>query len=150
MIIDGNLQFSNAQAVTATADSTNIVDLLNAGDLGAGEDLRVAIVVTTTATAAGAATLNIQLVGAAAGDSGFGSPQIIDETSPVPKASLVAGNRFELNIPRIWGGASVLASIRYLKLTYTVATGPLTAGNFSANIVKNNQDNRSYAANFAT
>lgn len=150
MIIDGNLQFSSSQAVTATADSTNVVDLLNAGDLGAGEDLRVAIVVITTATAAGAATLNIQLVGAANGDAAFGSPQIIDETSPIPKANLTAGARFELNVPRIWQNAGGLASIRYLKLTYTVATGPLTAGAFSANIVKDNQDNRSYPANFAT
>lgn len=150
MILDGNLQLSNNQAITATADSTNTIDLLNAGDLGAGEDLRVAIVCLATCTAAGAATLNIQLVGAAAGDSGFGSPQIIDETSPIPKASLIIGNRFELNIPRIWQGTAVLASIRYIKLTYTVATGPLTAGSFSANVIKNNQDNRSYPANFAT
>lgn|SRR5690348_16536780 len=150
MIIDGNLQLSNNQAITTTADSTNIVDLLNAGDLGAGEDLRVAITCLATCTAAGAATLNIQLVGAANGDGAFGSPQIIDETSAIPKASLLIGNRFELNIPRIWAGSAVLASVRYLKLTYTVATGPLTAGSFSANIVKSNQDNRSYPANFAT
>lgn len=149
MILDGNLQFCSAQAVTASADSTNTIDLLNAGDLGAGEDIRVAILCTTTATAVGAATLNIQLVGAAGGDAAFASPQIIDETSPIPKASLLAGNRFELNVPRIWAGSAVLASIRYLKLTFTVATGPLTAGAFSANFTKVNQDNRSYAANYA-
>lgn len=150
MILDGNLQLSNSQAVTASADSTNIIDLANAGDLGAGEDLRVAITTIVAATAAGAATLNIQLVGAANGDAVFASPQILDETSPIPKANLPIGARFELNIPRIWAGAAGLASVRYLKLTYTVATGPLTAGTFSANVTKVNQDNRSYPANFAT
>lgn len=150
MILDGNLQLSNQQAVTATADSTNVIDLLNAGDLGAGEDIRVAITTIVAATAAGAATLNIQLVGAANGDSGFGSPQILDETSPIPKANIPIGARFELNVPRIWQGAAALTLVRYLKLTYTVATGPLTAGTFSANVTKINQDNRPYPANFAT
>ena len=41
MIIDGQLLFSNAQALTATAVSTNVIDMGSDGNLGIGEPMVV-------------------------------------------------------------------------------------------------------------
>lgn len=130
MITDALLQLSSAQAVTASAVSTNTIDLSQARDIGPGETLYVAISVDTTVTAAGAATVNFQLITSAAAN--LGSPTIITQTDAIPKASLAAGARLVLTIPHqtLVGGAAL--GQRYLGLQYTVATGPLTAGAFSA------------------
>ena len=65
MILDKLLMFSEAQAVTATAASTDVIDLGpidgNRRDIGIGYPLEFWALVTTTATAAGAATVNVQL-----------------------------------------------------------------------------------------
>lgn len=77
MIIDSNLSFVAAgtgQAVTATAASTNILDLLNGRDLGVGDnDLKVSVIADNTwASNTSAATLTVQFQGAP--DNGSGSP----------------------------------------------------------------------------
>lgn len=65
MITDKLLMFSEAQAVTASAASTDVIDLGpidgTRRDIGVGEPLEFWATVNTTATAAGAATLNVQL-----------------------------------------------------------------------------------------
>lgn len=127
MLTDSLLQFSSAQAVTASAVSTNTVDLSQARDLGPGEELNISVSVDTTATAAGAATVNFQVITSAAAN--LSSPTIIMQTDAIPKASLVAGARFDLPIPH---QTLVALGQRYLGVQYTVATGPLTAGAFSA------------------
>jgi hypothetical protein len=43
MIIDSLLEFSDAQALTATADSTNVVDLSSDRDVGPGEPLYLVV-----------------------------------------------------------------------------------------------------------
>jgi len=43
MIIDYNLQFSDAQALTVDAASTNIIDLGSDRDIGVGEEMKVAL-----------------------------------------------------------------------------------------------------------
>lgn len=43
MIIDSLLEFSDAQAVTTTADSTNVVDLSSDRDVGPGNDLYLVV-----------------------------------------------------------------------------------------------------------
>ncbi len=49
MYLDSQLQFSNAQAVTSTADSTNVVDLGVDHDIGKGEPMAVVITVGVAA-----------------------------------------------------------------------------------------------------
>lgn len=65
MILDKLLMFSEAQAVTATAASTDVIDLAPVDgtrrDIGVGYPLEFWALVNTTATAAGAATVNVQL-----------------------------------------------------------------------------------------
>jgi hypothetical protein len=49
MILDKLLQFSNAQALTATADSTNVVDLGVDRDIGKGEPMALVVTVGVAA-----------------------------------------------------------------------------------------------------
>ena len=49
MILDSLLKFSDAQALTATADSTNVIDLSNDRDIGIGEPMGIVITVGVTA-----------------------------------------------------------------------------------------------------
>lgn len=49
MIIDHLLKFSDAQALTATADSTNVIDLSLDRDIGIGEPLALVVTVGVAA-----------------------------------------------------------------------------------------------------
>lgn len=148
MILDKQNMLSEAQAVTSTAVSTNTLDLGSARDIGAGEDLSVFIDVDVAATAAGAATVDFQVIISAAAN--LSSPTILGSSSPIGKAELTLNRKpIEIKIPR----AALLAQPvgqRYLGLQYTVATGPLTAGTFTAGIIVDMQDmKKDYASGFA-
>lgn len=144
-IIDGNLLFEPiaGTAITVTAVSTNIIDLLNARDMGIGDDpaLKVMVGVTAAFIAAGAATLNIQFQGAP--DNGSGAPGTYTtyvETSPLSLASPaqlgINAQLATFDVPRTPPG---VAQPRYLRLNYVVATGPFTAGAINAGIVLDRQ-----------
>lgn len=131
MITDKQNTFSDGQAITATADSTNI---LNAGQAGVnnGEAVELLLQVEDSFTAAGAATLTVSLVTAT--DEAFTSPVTLLTTAAIPKATLVRGYQLPLSfIP-----AQIL---QYSKLVYTVATGPMTAGKINAAFVLARQTN---------
>lgn len=132
MMLDALLQLSSAQAVTATAFSTNTIDLGVARDVGAGEDLYAVFGVDETATAAGNATVTFQVVSSA--NANLSSPHILSSTDAIPIADLVAG-RAPINL---CVNAAALTSLpqgeRYLGVQYTIATGPLTAGKFTCYI----------------
>lgn len=139
MIFDKTLELSLAQAVTATAVSTNVIDIGSARNIGVGEDLFLYIKVDTAATAAGAATVNFQLQ--ADDNSGMASPATILDSGAIGKAALTAGAVIKYKLP---SGAYE----RYLALNYLVTTGPLTAGAFSAWVCSDVQDNNQYASGF--
>lgn len=130
MLTDANLTLSASQAVTATAFSTNTIDLGVARDIGAGEELNIYVNIEQTATAAGAATVNFQVVTSA--NANLSTPTIVGQTDAIPKASLVAGKQIMIPVPRSFINA---LGQRYLGLQYTVGTGPLTAGIFSAGVI---------------
>lgn len=132
MMTDALLQLSSAQAVTATAVSTNTIDLSQARDIGSGNDLYAVFTVDTTATAAGAATVNFQIITSA--NANLSSANVLVQTDAIPIAQLTAGRKpIAIEIPE-----SILTSLpigqRYLGVNYVVGTGPLTAGAFSATI----------------
>lgn len=130
MLLDALLQLSSAQAVTATAVSTNTIDLSQARDLGPGENLHAVISVDTSAAAAGAATVTFQIVSSAS--AALTSPTVLAQTDAIAKTDLTAGRK---PIVIDLSPAVLLAQPigqRYLGIQYTVATGPLTAGAFTA------------------
>ena len=137
MQMDKQMQFDDAAALTVTRASTNIVDLGVERDIGIGYKLGIDLRVGTAFTAGGSATLQVQLQTAT--DAAFTTPVVLFETAAIPVASLIAG--FEpARIPII------SPTNRYLRLYYTVATGPMTAGTISANTIleADRQANRSY------
>lgn len=132
MLVDALLQLSNAQAVTASAVSTNTVDLGTSRDLGPGKQLFAVFSVDTTVTAAGAATVNFQVISSAAAN--LGSATVLGQTDAIGKAELTAGRKpIVVPIPSAVLNAQPIGQ-RYLGVNYSVATGPLTAGAFTCYI----------------
>lgn len=137
MILDKQNQLSDSQAITATAKSTNTIDLgpnsWAKNSVGACVPPRVEIVVTEAFTAAGAATMAIQVRSSA--NSDMSSPVVHFTTDVIGKAALVPGYRFPLlEIPEDAG--------RYFDLNFVVATGPMTAGKVTAACGFGHQTNR--------
>ena len=125
MILDTNMLFSDAQAITVTAVSTNVIDLGADRDLGVTSNLDLIALVGTAFLAAGAATL--QMVLQTDDNLAFSSPVTLVDTGAIPKATLVAGyDALKLRLPQV--------TERYLRVSYTVATGPMTAGTLTAAI----------------
>lgn len=130
MMLDALLQLSAAQAVTASAVSTNTVDLGVARDLGPGRSLFVVWGVDESAAAAGAATVTFQIVTSASAN--LSTPTIVAQTDAIGKAELTAGRKlFAQRIDPAILNAQPNGQ-RYLGCQYTVGTGPLTAGKFTA------------------
>jgi hypothetical protein len=124
MILDKMLTLSAEQAITATADST----VVEVGE-GAGNSGQMALVVdvNTAFTADGAATLAIALQHCDTEGGSYTATGVA--LAATGKASLTAGARLlAVRLPA--------TTKKYVKLVYTVATGPMTAGKINANIVK--------------
>ncbi|BBS33371.1 MULTISPECIES: Bbp16 family capsid cement protein [Enterobacter cloacae complex] len=137
MILDKLLMFSEAQAVTASAASTDVIDLSpidgTRRDIGVGYPLEFWATVNTTATAAGAATLNVQLQ--TSPDNSTWTT--LYDSGTLALAALTAGKRlFSAKVP-----AGVQ---RYLRVNYVVGTGPLTAGAFTSGINLDVDNNTPY------
>lgn len=146
-IVDQLLQLSAAQAVTASAVSTNTIDLSQNRDIGAGTDLYAVIDVDATVTAAGAATVTFQVISSA--NANLSSPNVLSQTDAIGKAELTAGRK-PIVVPI---APHVLNSLpigqRYLGLQYTVGTGPLTAGAFTCYIAMGDISvNKNYPSGF--
>lgn len=123
-ILDGELVLSSAQAITTTADSTNVIDR---GTLGAlGKDLVLVVRVTNDAdfAAGGAATLQVTLADSA--DNNTFADVLLSPAlalASLTKKSLV----LRVKLPK--------RLRQYIKLTYTVATGPMTGGKVNAHLL---------------
>lgn len=143
MLLDGYLLFSNNQAITATADSTNVLDTQTARDLAIGDSPALKIFVATTAAllSAGATTLAIDLQGSTDASTWTTMASL---PAQAKTAVTAAGTRiWSIDLPRPIAGQALP---RYYKLVYTVATGPFTAGTVSAGIILDDQANVQYPA----
>lgn len=139
MILDHELGFSRSQAITTTAASTNVVYLgpegPNGAAIGAPTTRRLPIVIDVDEafTADGAATLTIAVQ--SDDNEAFSSPTTHFQTSAIGKAALTAGSRHMIDVEIPWSVES------YVRLNYTVATGPMTAGKLSAYVATAMQTN---------
>lgn len=90
MYVDNELQFSDAQALTATADSTNYIDLSNDRNIGRGEPMGLVITVGVAADVADAdETYQFQLE--TDDNTSFSSSTIIGDAT-IDGALLTAGS----------------------------------------------------------
>lgn len=131
-IEDLQLMLSNDQAVTATAASTNYIDLGAARNIGIGEDMYVVFTVTTTTQSGGSTTLDLVLQGDSS--SAFGSAATVQTLlSATAKATLVAGYQ------RVFRLQVFSTAYRYIRGYYTVNTSDFTAGAFRLSIQRDAQ-----------
>ena len=130
MILDKQNLFSEDQAVTATADSTNIIDLGDDLDLGLSSVIETFVQVTTDF--ATLTSLTVSLVTSA--DEAFSSPVTLVSSAAIAAADLVAGKQFSLR-------ALPHDTDRYVKLTYTVGGSDATAGKIFAGLALDRQTN---------
>jgi hypothetical protein len=136
MFLDSELLFSNAQAVTATAASTNILDLGAAKDLGAGEPLDLFIQASTVPTDDSGSDLTLNVALQIDSDAAFGSATTVWSRT-FTMAELVA------MVPTAGGMLSYVPGVfpwgskeRYARLYYTVANGTLGGGTYTAGLCK--------------
>lgn len=157
MILDAELLLSNAQAITVTAPSTNVIDVAGLGvgvpvtnlrygvqDASFGEDIggggplasapQIYARVGNAFTAGGAGTLQVQLQ-AAVDTNNTGTPGTWDtliETDAYVVALLTAGQKIgDFTIPRRYPGQGFP---RFYRLNYVVSTGPMLTGTVNASI----------------
>jgi hypothetical protein len=119
MILDDKLVFSDGQAITATASSTNVINWVQAEpNLGAGTPVKVKILIGEDFNNLTDLTIDLQH---AADDT----PDLVLKSLPsILLADLVKGAEFELFIPP--------EHLQYMDLNYTVngsnpSTGKITA-----------------------
>lgn len=158
MYVDTQTEFSDSQAVTSTAISSNVLDLQTTStgaatltslspntivDIGQGEDVYLVVQTAVTCTDVGSdATLTVTLES----DTAVGlasAPVVHFSTGALAFASFATAG-------------TVLAQIklpnadykRYLGVRYTVANGPLTAGAFDAFLTTNVQRSKTYKSGY--
>lgn len=140
--VDKQLTLSDAQVVTATAVSSNALDTGNTNPLrniGIGEPLFVVFTTSVAATAAGAATVTFEVV--QADDSALTTNvEVLVGSAAIPKATLVVGYNLSFAVPQ--------NTRRFVGVRYTIGTGPLTAGTFTADIRKDRTANINYASGY--
>lgn len=133
MILDKTLTFSENQAITATAISTNVIEFPDNGtviyeaaaiprDLGPGNELPLLIQVTESFNTLTSLTITLESSAAA----GLTSSTVHWTSGAIPLASLVAGYKAKIRIMP----DGVLG--KYLGLRYTVAGTNPTTGKVTA------------------
>ena len=133
MYIDSLLEFSRAQALTASGASTNIIDLGSDRDIGPGRPLWVVVAAAGAArNTTGAETYSIALQ--TDDNAAFSSPTTIATVAPAA-ASLTAGARLVIGMP--------FANERYLRLNYTLGG---TTPSVTLNAFLTDQDPSSWQA----
>ena len=132
MILDNQLVFSDAQALTTTAVSTNVIDLGADGNIGIGEPMGV--VITVDVALDGTTTDETYVVTVQSGSSA--TPTTVIATRAITYTEGVLGAQFVIPLPPDLSGA------RYLRLNYTLGgttpTATLTAVLQPLSMLQNN------------
>lgn len=143
MFLDAQNLFSNAQAITAAANSTNVIDTRDVRDIGSGEDIYIFLTVTTSFTDSGSdSTLAVALV--TDDNAALSSPATVRTLVTLP-ALTAAGTTLYFKLE----AENLVAFQRYIGLVYTPAGGNLTTGSITAGLVRGIQQDRKYASGFS-
>jgi hypothetical protein len=141
MIFDKQGLFSDAQAITASAASSNVIDLGTTGTPVGGaaalsRDMGRSMVPILIQVVEDFATLTSLKVAVQVDTvENFASPETVLESEAIPVADLVAGYIFNIDkLPR-------RTDQRYVRLYYTVAGSNATAGKVTAGVVTAQQQN---------
>ncbi|APL94091.1 Bbp16 family capsid cement protein [Sphingobium indicum] len=143
MIFDNTLLFSDAQAITADAGSTNTIDLGATGtpfgasaalvrDIGKGCKIPLSISVVEAFNNLTSIEISLQVDD----NSGFSSPKTVARSAVIALADLTAGKQIDFPdyIPQ---GANE----RYLRLYYDITGTAPTTGKITAGVVAARQTN---------
>lgn len=133
MILDKENLFSEDQAITVTAVSTNVIDLgADNARVQLNNEKNVDVLVQVTEAFASGTSVKATLQ--ADDDEAFGSAVTVVESAVIAAAALVAGYQFKIGaLPRLGS-----ADKRYLRMNYTVV-GTFTTGKITAGLVFDRQ-----------
>lgn len=126
MYLDKQNLYSEDQALTATAVSTNVIDH-TVTELGPGEPVEVIAQVTEAFTGGTSVAVTLQTDS----DEAFGTAVDVVSTAAIAVASLVAGYQFRLSTLPV-------GLLRYTRLNYTVVGTP-TAGAVTSGLALDRQ-----------
>lgn len=131
MIIDYNLQFSDAQALTADAASTNVINLGADRDIGPGEEMKIAV---TLDVAMGGTSPTMAVQVQTDDNSGFSSATTVLTSRTISAGS--AGDVLTMSLPD--------TNEQYVRLYYDLG-GTSPTATVSASVVKDAQQWAAYA-----
>lgn len=138
MFMDAQNLFSDAQAITATAASTNYIDLQAVRNIGVGQPLYVVCVVDVAFTDASSdSTLTVALEG---DSTTTFSPDATRDLFTF--AALSAAGTVKIAPLQPGGGPE---GYRYIQLKYTPANGNLSTGSITAFLAVDVQQYTAYA-----
>lgn len=142
MIFSQQQLFSNDQAITVSAASSNVIDLGSPDTvLGApyplnrdiGRGVKIPLLIQVTVAFATLTSLKVAIQSSDTEAFG-GQVDTVLESEAIPVAQLIAGYQFPIDsIPKG-------VKHRYVRLYYTVAGSNATAGQVTAGITAGNQD----------
>lgn len=139
MIFDALTTFSDAQAITASAASTNSYDLSAARNIGVGSELHIVCHVTTAFTDAGSdSTVTVTIE---TDDNSAFSSAVARQTIGTFAALSAVGARLRAAVD--------IFAVReqHFRLQYTVANGNLSTGAITAYLTDNPEAAELYADN---
>ena len=129
MLFDAKLLMSNAQAITASAASTDIIDRGDSKDVGRAGDIPLVIQVVESFNTLTSLTIDLQTDDS----SGFGAARSLYQIV-VPLADLKLGYQTPvITLPQ--------KTKRYLRVNYTVTGTAPTLGKVTAGVVAGVQTN---------
>jgi hypothetical protein len=158
MILDGALQFTGTAGstsamvdtpTTGTQQSTNVIDLVAARDLGIGDDPALKLLIQVMAAFTVGTSLDVQLQGAPDNGSGLpGAYTTMWDSTAIAEANLVAGTYIaNVDLPRIWLPTpykpGLQALPRFLRLQW-ISVGTHTTGTLFGALVIDREDQISY------
>ncbi len=141
----GVVGVSIVTAAGSTKVSSNIIDLVNARDMGIGDNpaLKIMVICTAVMTSTGAATFQVQ----AQGSTDNTTYTTYAETPATIASSYTAGAKIaQFDWPGVNPDTGALP--RYLRLLYSVGVSSISAGSVISAIVLGRDDWRGYPSGF--